>query len=201
MRALTSLRHPNRWSIRRVLPSSHAPPLSNLLPPTTPTVTRRPPCLGLRVAPKIPISGLTSPFTRRLVNRERRIVFTCVAVDWILFTLLPTPPLGDAVTLELSTFFMVCVVLGLPPSGVVLLDGARVRRTVPTASTSSHPRESRPKFGIRLPESLSQSPCGFGPCSRKRPTMNPISDAYPCSTDKGSTSFCILMQTALSIKH
>ena len=126
MRALTSLRHPNRWSIRRVLPSSHAPPLSNLLPPTTPTVTRRPPCLGLRVAPKIPISGLTSPFTRRLVNRERRIVFTCVAVDWILFTLLPTPPLGDAVTLELSTFFMVCVVLGLPPSGVVLLDGARV---------------------------------------------------------------------------
>ncbi|MFT5188806.1 MAG: hypothetical protein ACI9DF_001486, partial [Verrucomicrobiales bacterium] len=77
------------------------------------------------VAPKIPISGLTSPFTRRLVNRERRIVFTCVAVDWILFTLLPTPPLGDAVTLELSTFFMVCVVLGLPPSGVVLLDGAR----------------------------------------------------------------------------
>ncbi|MFT4642048.1 MAG: hypothetical protein ACI8T1_005392, partial [Verrucomicrobiales bacterium] len=42
-------------------------------------------------------------------------------------TLLPTPPLGDAVTLELSTFFMVCVVLGLPPSGVVLLDGARVR--------------------------------------------------------------------------
>jgi hypothetical protein len=130
MRALTSLRHPNRWSIRRVLPSSHAPPLSNLLPPTTPTVTRRPPCLGLRVAPKIPISGLTSPFTRRLVNRERRIVFTCVAVDWILFTLLPTPPLGDAVTLELSTFFMVCVVLGLPPSGVVLLDGARERCAV-----------------------------------------------------------------------
>lgn len=154
MRALTSLRHPNRWSIRRVLPSSHAPPLSNLLPPTTPTVTRRPPCLGLRVAPKIPISGLTSPFTRRLVNRERRIVFTCVAVDWILFTLLPTPPLGDAVTLELSTFFMVCVVLGLPPSGVVLLDGARVRySTPPRRSTKPRHASSPGVFSSRAPRS------------------------------------------------
>jgi hypothetical protein len=128
MRALTSPRHPSGWSFRRVLPSSHAPPLSNLLPPTTPTVTPRPPCPGLRVAPEMSVPGLTSPFTRRLVNRERRIVFTCVAVDWILITLLPTPPRDDAVTLELSTFFMVCVVLGLPPSGVVLLDGARALR-------------------------------------------------------------------------
>jgi hypothetical protein len=125
MRALTSFRHPNRWSIRRVLPSSHPPPLSNLLPPTTPTVTRRPPCPGLHVAPGISAPGLTSPFDRRLGNRDRRIVFTRIAVDWILFTLLPTPPRGDAVTLELSISFMVYVVPGLPSSGVVLLDGAR----------------------------------------------------------------------------
>jgi hypothetical protein len=47
--------------------------------------------------------GKTSPFSRRLVNRARRIVFTCVAVDWILITLLSTPPHGDAVALESST--------------------------------------------------------------------------------------------------
>ncbi len=38
--------------------------------------------------------------------------------------MLPTPPRGVAVSLELSIIFMGYVVLGLSPSGVMALDGA-----------------------------------------------------------------------------
>ena len=38
--------------------------------------------------------------------------------------MLPTPPRGDAVSLELFTIFMGYVMPGLPPGRVVRLDGA-----------------------------------------------------------------------------
>ena len=106
------------------LPSSHSPPLSNLLPPTTHTPAPKPPWLGSGAAPQACPSGSTSPVARRLVSRVRRIVFTCVAVDWILLGLLPTPPCDDAVSLELSTFswFVLCWVSH--PAGGEQLDGA-----------------------------------------------------------------------------
>jgi len=69
-------------------------------------------------------------------------VFTCIAVDWILITLLSTPPRDDAVALEFSTFFMVSVVPGLPPGGVVLLDGARVRQLAAAMGGFGLPNEA-----------------------------------------------------------
>ena len=92
----------------------------------------RPPCLGRGTFGTARAVLPASPFSRMLARYECRITFTLVAVERGLLvapsirTQLPTPPRGDAVTLGLSFVFMASIVPGLPPGGVVLLEGARL---------------------------------------------------------------------------
>ena len=108
-------------------------PLPDLLPPTTPETTHAPPWPGTCATLPEQSGRPTSPIARRLVRIRRRIVFTCVAVVRVPTTLLSTPPRGDAVALRLSVSFMVSIVPGLPPGGVVRLDGARACRVAAAA--------------------------------------------------------------------
>ena len=122
-------------SVRVDLPPSRPHPLPGLLPSSTLTPVQHSPCSGCWTSTLSSMPDVSSsPFTRGLLSRGRRILFACVAADRVLFTLLPTRPRGDAVAFELSTFSWIQLGRASHPAAAcgarwrsMALDGARWR--------------------------------------------------------------------------